>query len=273
MLRDRRDRVDSWIFHLEGGGDASHEDLEDVPLTQAARKQSIHRQQAIPIQSMRGSIHNINSNTDYSWPLQPGPAEQLISGALPMPQDEGWMVRDIAILILVTLAQVVQMYPYGQGLATSVSLANSLHNHRPHSTQVIPQAARSDITVHAAWIAASYPLTQGAFVLVGGRLGAVYGHHRLLMVAAAWWTVFQLVGGFAPSVVVLCVFRALAGVGGGLFTPNAVALLAMNFAPGPRRNLAMSLFGAAVPVGTCLACLFSAILVQLTAWKWSFFFS
>ena len=43
--------------------------------------------------------------------------------------------------------------------------------------------------------------------------------------------------------------RGLTGIGGGLLTPNAVALLGINFPPGKQRNLAMGLFGAMAPVG------------------------
>jgi MFS family permease len=180
--------------------------------------------------------------------------------------------RQIAIVIFVSLAQFVQMYPYGAGIASALSIATSFYYGTDKSTQVIAPPARSSIAGGAAWIAASYPLTQGTFVLMGGRLGAVYGHKIILMVACAWWLIWQLVTGFAPNLITLCVFRGLSGIGGGFMTPNAVALLGITFPPGKKRNTAMALFGAMAPVGAAGASLFAAMLVQLTEWKWVFFF-
>ncbi|KAF2158714.1 hypothetical protein M409DRAFT_71505 [Zasmidium cellare ATCC 36951] len=174
-------------------------------------------------------------------------------------------------MIFVNLAQLIQMYPYGSGISSAVSIATSLYYNVQTSTQIIPPEAEAQITHDAAWIAAAYPLTQGTFVLMGGRLGEVYGHKTVLMGACAWWLVWNLVAGFAPGVITLCVFRGLSGIGGGLITPNAVALLGVTFPPGRKRNLAMGLFGAMAPVGAAGASVVAPLLVQLTEWKWAFF--
>ncbi len=54
--------------------------------------------------------------------------------------------------------------------------------------------------------------------------------------------------------------------------PNAVALLAHTFPPGKQRNIAMGLFGAMAPIGAAGGSLIAAVFVQLTEWKWLFFF-
>ena len=126
--------------------------------------------------------------------------------------------RQIAIVVFVSLAQFIQMYPYGAGIASALSVATSFRNNSERSTQVVPPGAEASISAEAAWIAASYPLTQGTFVLMGGRLGEVFGHKRVLMVACSWWLIWSLVCGFAPSLITLCIFRALSGVGGGMMT-------------------------------------------------------
>jgi MFS family permease len=68
-----------------------------------------------------------------------------------------------------------------------------------------------------------YRLTQGAFVLMGGRLGAVYGHKITVIVAGVLWVIFHLVSGFMKSVITLSVMRGLSGIGGALIVPNAIA--------------------------------------------------
>ena len=116
-------------------------------------------------------------------------------------------------------------------------------------------------------------MTQGAFVLIGGRFGDVYGHKNVLLAGAVWWIIFSLVSGFARSLVVLSLFRGLTGVGGAFIVPNAVALLGHTFPPGKMRNIAMGSFGAMAPIGAAGGAAVSAIFVQLLPhWKWLFFF-
>jgi MFS family permease len=107
---------------------------------------------------------------------------------------------------------------------------------------------------------------------MGGRLGAVYSHKNILAVGCVWWVIWSLGSGFSNNIIALSFMRGLTGIGGGLLTPNAVALLGINFPPGGQRNLAMGLFGAMAPVGAAGGSLASAVFVQLTEWKWIFFF-
>ena len=103
----------------------------------------------------------------------------------------------------------IQVISFGAGIDASLALATRLGTPSPAS---------------AAWIAASYPLTQGAFILPGGRLGAIYGHKNMLFFGGVTWVAFTLGSAFAPSFIVLCVLRGLSGMGGGIMVPNCVAL-------------------------------------------------
>lgn len=115
-------------------------------------------------------------------------------------------------------------------------------------------------------------MTQGAFVLIGGRFGDVFGHKNVLLGGAAWWVIWSLITGFAQNIVTISLFRGLTGIGAAFIVPNAVALLGHTFPPGKMRNIAMGLFGAMAPIGAAGGSVISALLVQLTPWKWLFFF-
>lgn len=119
---------------------------------------------------------------------------------------------------------------------------------------------------------AMFRLTQGAFVLMGGRLGAVYGHKNTVVAAGIFWVIFHLVSGFMKSVITLSVMRGLSGIGGALIVPNAIALLTITFPPGKMRNITVGLFGATAPIGAALGSVLSGIFVQLLPWNWLFFF-
>src|SRR5436189_1310277 len=62
-----------------------------------------------------------------------------------------------------------------------------------------------------AWVVNAYLLTYGGFLLVGGRLGAVFGHRRLLIAGIALFTGASLACGLANSQAWLISARAVQG--------------------------------------------------------------
>ncbi|KAF1971678.1 MFS general substrate transporter [Bimuria novae-zelandiae CBS 107.79] len=121
----------------------------------------------------------------------------------------------------------------------------------------IPISEELDIFLDVGtWIAASYPLTQGAFVVAGGRFGAIFGYKRTFVCAAAWWVLWSLISGFIRNIIGLSFARGLTGIGAAFMVPNAVALININLPPGKGRNVAMGLFGAMAPIGAAGGSLF-----------------
>lgn len=66
--------------------------------------------------------------------------------------------------------------------------------------------------------------------------------------------------------------RALTGIGGGFIIPNAIAMLTISFPPGKQRNMAVGFFGAMAPIGAAGGSIFGGLFVQLTPWKYLFYF-
>jgi hypothetical protein len=163
--------------------------------------------------------------------------------------------RNRFLLIFITLNQLVQCIPLGAGINSGLAIGASL----------------GASPVASVWVVAFYPLTAGTFVLIGGRLGEIYGHKTVLTAGSLWWVVWAFAGGYATSLLSVCLMRGLCGVGGGLMVPNIVALIGVTFPPGKRRNLGMALSGAMAPVGAAGGSLVAAVLVQLAHWKWLFF--
>ncbi|RWA10103.1 hypothetical protein EKO27_g4998 [Xylaria grammica] len=164
-------------------------------------------------------------------------------------------IRQNLILLLLTLTQLVQIAPLGVGVNSGLAIGQALGADRVQST----------------WVVASFPLTQGTFVLIGGRLGAIYGHKNILVAGSLIWVIWAALGGYATNLIAVCFFRGLCGIGGGLMTPNIIALIGITFPPGQKRNLGFALFGAMAPVGAAGGGLIGAIVIQLAEWKWAFF--
>ncbi|KAK0390682.1 hypothetical protein NLU13_0185 [Sarocladium strictum] len=125
----------------------------------------------------------------------------------------------------------------------------------------------------ANWMAAAYSLTQGAFVLITGRLGAIYGHQRLTLIGLLLFSVFSLINGFCSSHASFVALRALTGIGGGVFMPNAVATIMLMVPPGRARNVLMGLFAASPPVGGVMGALLAGVVAEKDKFSaWTVFF-
>jgi MFS family permease len=115
-------------------------------------------------------------------------------------------------------------------------------------------------------------LTHGAFVLISGRIGAVYGHKNVVLVGGAWWVAWSVVNGFCTrSLVTFAIARAFAGIGAAFVMPNIVAIIGITFAPGRMRNFTLGFFGFGCPVGGTLGAFFMGIFIKFAEWRWFFF--
>src|ERR1044071_468036 len=64
-----------------------------------------------------------------------------------------------------------------------------------------------------AWVVNAYLLTFGGFLLLGGRLGDLFGHRRLFLIGIALFTLASLTCGLAGSKELLLGRRAVQGRG------------------------------------------------------------
>lgn len=126
-----------------------------------------------------------------------------------------------------------------------------------------------------AWLIAGYSLTVGTFILIFGRFGDVFGHKRMMLFGFAWFAVWTAVAGLARySDKVLFIFaRVLQGIGPAILLPNALAILGVAYAPGPRKAMVFSLFGACAPGGAVVGATFSGLfnLGSPDWWDWTFY--
>src|ERR1700750_2680347 len=75
------------------------------------------------------------------------------------------------------------------------------------------------------WVVNAYMLTFGGFLLLGGRLGDLYGHRRLFLAGIVLFTLASLVCGLSTSQGMLIAARAVQGVGGAVVSAVALSLM------------------------------------------------
>src|SRR2546425_10418809 len=64
-----------------------------------------------------------------------------------------------------------------------------------------------------AWVVNAYMLFFGGFLLLGGRLGDLFGHRRLFLFGIALFTLASLLAGLSSSQPILVAARAAQGLG------------------------------------------------------------
>jgi EmrB/QacA subfamily drug resistance transporter len=121
-----------------------------------------------------------------------------------------------------------------------------------------------------AWVVNSYLLTFGGFLLLGGRLGDLFGHRRLFLSGISLFTVASLACGLANSQEFLIVARAVQGLGGAVVSAVALSLLMTLFTEQADRAKAMGIFGFVLSGGGVAGVLLGGVLTDVLNWHWIF---
>ena len=120
------------------------------------------------------------------------------------------------------------------------------------------------------WVVNAYLLTFGGFLLLGGRLGDLYGHRRLFMFGIALFTLASLACGLATSQALLIVARAVQGLGGAIVSAVALSLIMKLFTEPADRAKAMGVFGFVCAGGGSIGVLLGGVLTDAYNWHWIF---
>ena len=122
-----------------------------------------------------------------------------------------------------------------------------------------------------SWVLNAYLLTFGGLLLLGGRMGDLFGRNRLFIGGVALFTLASLAGGLATSAGWLVAARAVQGIGAALAAPSALALLMTSFPEGPQRNRALSYFTAVSSAGGSIGLILGGMLTAWVSWRWVLF--
>jgi EmrB/QacA subfamily drug resistance transporter len=121
-----------------------------------------------------------------------------------------------------------------------------------------------------AWVVNAYLITFGGFLLLGGRLGDLFGHRRLFLVGLTVFTLASLACGLAGSQEFLVGARAVQGFGGAIVSVVALSLTMIMFTEPAERAKAMGIFGFILSGGGTAGVLLGGVLTDLLSWHWIF---
>ena len=120
------------------------------------------------------------------------------------------------------------------------------------------------------WVVNAYMLTFGGFLLLGGRLGDLYGHRRLFLSGITLFTIASLACGLADSQALLIVARAVQGLGGAVVSAVALSLIMNLFTDSAERAKAMGIYGFVCAGGGSIGVLLGGVLTSALSWHWIF---
>ncbi len=157
----------------------------------------------------------------------------------PPPETETTPERELNLtwaLVLISIAQLM------------VVLDATIANIALPYIQVDLDISQANLT----WIVTGYALAFGSLLLLGGRLGDLYGRRKVFMIGLAVFAIASLLGGLATSEPLLLAARGLQGLGAALASPAALALITTTFPAGPARNRAFAVYAAMSGAGAAV---------------------
>ena len=121
-----------------------------------------------------------------------------------------------------------------------------------------------------AWVVNAYMLIFGGFLLLGGRLGDLYGHRRVFLLGLAVFTLASLACGLAASRTFLVLARGVQGLGGAVVDAVSLSLIMNLFTETEDRTKAMGVYGFVCSGGGCIGALLGGVLTGGFNWHWIF---
>ena len=121
-----------------------------------------------------------------------------------------------------------------------------------------------------AWVVNAYLLTFGGCLLLGGRLGDIYGHRKLFLTGLVLFTASSVACGLSTAQSELIAARAVQGVGGAIVAAVALSLVMTLFVEPGERARAMGVIGFVAAGGGSIGVLLGGVLTDALDWHWIF---
>jgi EmrB/QacA subfamily drug resistance transporter len=123
------------------------------------------------------------------------------------------------------------------------------------------------------WIVGGYALAIAVGLMVGGRLGDIFGRRRMFLLGAIGFTTASVLCGVSPNTGSLIGFRLLQGVMGALMLPQGLGVIREVFPPEEVTN-AFAVFGPVIGSAAVFGPIVGGALIKwnLHGWDWRMVF-
>ncbi len=121
------------------------------------------------------------------------------------------------------------------------------------------------------WVITAYTLAFGGLLLLGGRIGDLFGRKRTFTIGLIGFALASALGGFSVDPAMLFAARALQGAFGAILAPSALSLLSNTFTIPKERATAFGIFGAIAGSGAGIGFIAGGLLTEYLSWRWCLF--
>ncbi len=118
------------------------------------------------------------------------------------------------------------------------------------------------------WVVTAYTLAFGGFLLLGGRLGDMFGPRRTLMAGVTGFALASALGGASQTTLMLIGARGLQGLFGALLAPSVLSLLTSTFTEPRERGRAFGIYATIAIAGSAFGLILGGFLTQYVDWRW-----
>ena len=119
------------------------------------------------------------------------------------------------------------------------------------------------------WIVSGYVLGYGGLLLLGGRSADLLGRRQVFLVAVAVFGLASVVSATLSSPEAIVTLRFVKGVAAAFTVPAGLSIITTNFAEGPARNRALSIYTVVGASGFSLGLVFGGALTEV-GWRATF---
>lgn len=127
------------------------------------------------------------------------------------------------------------------------------------------------VSADLQWVVSAYTVIFGGSLLLCGRVADLFDRKKLFILGLGIFSLASLIGGLAPSPLLILVARAVQGLGAALVSPAALALILSIFEEGQERNRALGVFGSVAGIGFSVGVILGGVLTGFLNWRWVFF--
>ncbi len=168
----------------------------------------------------------------------------------PRATDHRWL-----ILVIVSIAQLMVVL---DATIVNIALPSAQHDLGFANSQ-------------RQWIITAYALAFGSLLLLGGRIGDLFGRKHTFIGGLIAFALASAVGGAAGSFGVLVTARAVQGVAGAMLAPAALSTLVTTFRDPRDRGRAFGVFGSVAVGGGAVGLILGGVLTQYLSWRWAMY--
>lgn len=120
------------------------------------------------------------------------------------------------------------------------------------------------------WVVLAYLLTLSSLLLIGGRLGDLFGDRQLYVSGFALFTISSMLCGASTGVASLIAARVLQAIGGAMLIAIGPAILTRAF-PASQRGQALGIQASVVYIGLTVGPGLGGLIASTLGWRWVFF--